>query len=119
MSLHAISFVLHGGQSLSDPVDCSAYDGALRLVMPDDWTGGAPITFQLSPDGISYHNLYHVIPDKMVTYEVTLPQPRPGSIMTFPPGMGAYPQFVKVRSGTAGVPVVHEADRTFQLVLET
>jgi hypothetical protein len=118
MSLHTVSFRLPAGESLSDPIDCTGYDAAIRLIMPDEWTGGAPVTFQLSPDNTTYHNLYHVIPDKMITYEVTLPRPVPGSVLTFPPGMGAYPQWVKVRSGTASVPVMQEADRTFTLVLE-
>jgi hypothetical protein len=78
----------------------------------------APITFQLSPDGINYHDLYHVIPDQMPTYEVTLPRPPLGGVVTFPAGMGMNLDWVKIRSGTAGTPVVQEADRTFQIVLD-
>jgi hypothetical protein len=63
--LQVVSFTLPAGQSVSDAVDCSAYSRVARLIMPDDWTGGAPLTFQLSTDGTSYHNLYHVIPDAM------------------------------------------------------
>jgi hypothetical protein len=117
MSLQAVSFTLHAGQSVSDAVDCTGSD-AVRLIMPDGWTGSAPITFQLSPDGTSYHNLYHFVPDQMLTYEVTLPRPVPGSVLTFPTGLGLKPDWVKIRSGTAGIPVPQEADRTFTLVLE-
>jgi hypothetical protein len=54
----------------------------------------------------------------MVSYEVVLPQPKPGSVMTFPAGMGLKLDWVKVRSGTAGLPVPQEADRVLQLVLD-
>jgi hypothetical protein len=117
MTLQVVSFTLPAGQSVSDPADCAGAN-AVRLIMPPEWSGGAPITFQLSPDGVNFHNLYHVIPDAMLTFEVTLPQPRPGSAMTFPTGMGQGLDWVKVRSGTAGMPVVQEEDRVFQLILQ-
>jgi hypothetical protein len=117
MALQVVTFQLNAGESLSEGVDCAGAD-AVRLVMPSEWSGGAPVTFQLSPDGINYHNLYHVIPDAMVTFEVSLPRPVPGAVVTFPAGMGMNLDWVKIRSGTAGLPVVQEADRKFQLILE-
>jgi hypothetical protein len=118
MSLQTKSFTLHAGQTLSDPVDCSGSDRVLRLIMPDGWTGAAPITFQMSLDGTNFYDLHHVIPNDFWGFEVTLPHPPSGAVLTFPPDMGTLVQWVKIRSGTAGAPVPQAADRTFQFVLD-
>ena len=54
----------------------------------------------------------------MVNYEVTVPNPKAGSAITLPAGMGLDVLWVRVRSGTSAAPVVQEADRTFQIVLD-
>jgi hypothetical protein len=57
MSLHAVSFRLNAGEFLSDPVDCSNYDSVVRIIMPNEWTGAAPLTFQLSRTVTTYYDL--------------------------------------------------------------
>ena len=47
-----------------------------------------------------------------------VPNPKAGSAITLPAGMGLDVLWVKVRSGTAAAPVAQEADRTFQIVLD-
>jgi hypothetical protein len=117
MPIQVVSFTLHAGEYLSDPADCGG-NSAVRLNMPFDWTGDTPLTFQLSEDGgATFHDLHHVVPNEMIDFEITVPQVRPGSTVTFPAGMGLSVQWVKVRSGTAAVPVPQEADRVFQLEL--
>jgi hypothetical protein len=118
MSMQVLSFVLHAGDSISDPADCGGND-VVRITMPDAWTGDwdTPLTFLLSDDGVNFHNLYHVVPNAMVNFEVQVPQVHPGATVTFPSGMGLNLNWVKVRSGTAAVPVVQEEDRAFQLEL--
>jgi hypothetical protein len=74
--------VIPAGGYLSSPADCSGSIAILRMIMPDEWDGGA-LTFQLSEDGVAYHDLYHVIPDALNVYEVTMPRPRPGVFTRF------------------------------------
>jgi hypothetical protein len=81
-----------------------------RIVMPDAWTGGAPITFQLSVDGTNYHDLHHVDPSTFFPFEVSVPRPVPGSVLTLPADFGTAVPFVKVRSGTSALPVAQTAD---------
>jgi hypothetical protein len=117
MSMQVVSFTLHAGESLSDSVDCGGAS-AVRITMPNAWSGAAPLTFLLSEDGgATFHNLHHVVPNQMVGFEVKVPAVQPGSTVTFPVGMGVNIQWVRVRSGTAAAPVPQEADRVFQLEL--
>jgi hypothetical protein len=118
MSLHVIQFLLHGGETLSDPVDCTNHSRVARIIMPTDWNP-APLSFQLSPDGTAFHDLYHVIPTDLVSFEVAVPNPKAGTAITFPSGMGLDVLWVKIRSGTTAAPVVQQAGRTFQLILES
>jgi hypothetical protein len=86
--------------------------------MPDAWSNGAPLTFQLSIDGLNYHDLHHVDPSTYFPYEVNVARPPVGGVLTLPTGLGAAVSFVKIRSGTAALRVTQQADRLFQLVLE-
>lgn len=117
MSIVTVDAVILAGNTLSEGIDCSGGLRILRIIMPPDWTA-APLTFQMSPDGVTYHNLYHVTPGSLQTYEVTVPVVTPGSVVAFPPSTGATVNWIKIRSGTQAVPVKQKADRTFQLVLE-
>ena len=54
----------------------------------------------------------------MVNYEVIVPNPKAGSAITLPAGMGLDVLWVRFRSGTSAAPVVQEADRTFHIVLD-
>jgi hypothetical protein len=87
------------------------------MITPSSWTA-APVTFQMSPDGGEYHDLHHVAAGSLAGHEVTVPVVRPDSVLAFPPGTGVAVNWIKVRSGTAAVPVKQAADRIFQFVLE-
>jgi hypothetical protein len=51
--------------------------------------------------------------DAYRTYEATVQSVAPGSSIRMPTGLGQDIAWVKVRSGTAGVPVPQPADVTF------
>jgi hypothetical protein len=104
------------GQSLSNGVDCGGV-AILRIIMPDAWSGGAPLTFQMSPDGVNYHDLFHATPSTLTVYEAMLPTVMPGSVVNMPPGTGVGVGWIRLRSGIRTVPMVQEADRSFQFVL--
>ena len=108
---------ISAGQSLSDAIDCSAVDRVIRIIMPAAWNG-APLTFQLSSNGSTFQNLIHVNPTTFFPYEVIAPRPVPGACITMPPGMSWAMNFLKIRSGTSGLPVVQDVDCAFQLVGE-
>jgi hypothetical protein len=86
--------------------------------MPDAWSGGASLTFQLSVDGVNYQNLYHVDPTTYFPFEVNVARPPVGAVLTLPAGLGTAVSFVKVRSGTSALPVTQSANRQFDFVLE-
>jgi hypothetical protein len=92
-------------------------------VTPLEWDN-ANLTFQLSPDGNVFRDLYNVtIPstggaDAYHSFETVVARPHAGSIIVVPLGFGADVSFLKVRSGTALVPVVQSANREFQFVVE-
>jgi hypothetical protein len=118
MSLSVVSATISAGDSISSPADCGNCTRIARIVMPDAWSGGAPLTFQLSVDDVNYHDLYHVDPSTYFPFEVNVARPPVGGVLTLPAGLGAAVSFVKVRSGTAALPVTQQADRKFQLILE-
>jgi hypothetical protein len=117
MTLRTVNVVIPAGKSMSDPADCSGSSRILRIVMPPDWTF-APLTFQTSPDGVMFHDLYHITPGTLDPYIVSLDSIVPNSVIAFPQGTGAPASWVKLRSGTITTPVKQTADRVFQLVVE-
>jgi hypothetical protein len=111
--------IIPAGQSLSNTVDCTGSTHLVGIFLPDDWTGGAPLSFQLSQENSTYHDLYHVVlPGEAVNcFEVVVPRPPPGSTLKLTPDLGRDVNWVKVRSGTASNPVAQSADREFQFVV--
>lgn len=98
------------GQSVSAAVNL----GGLRLfglVMPAAWTT-ANLTFQMSPDnGVSWSNIFDI---NGVEFTVTAAASR---FITFDPAALPAVQWLQIRSGTSGTPVVQAADRNINLVL--
>lgn len=117
MTTRIIPVTISSGQSLSAGADCSGSLRILRIIMPPAWTA-APLTFQMSPDNVDYHNLYHVTPTSLDDYEIIIPSVTAGSVVAFPPGTGVTVNWIKIRSGTQAVPIKQAADRVFQIVVE-
>ena len=88
--------------------------------MPDDWTA-APLTFQVSSDGVAYRDLYHtqITTGAFTPYEAIVPTVIPNSSLFMPPDTGLSVVWLKVRSGTQQTPVNQEASRTFTVVFES
>jgi hypothetical protein len=117
MTLRVVSATIPAGKSMSDGVDCTGSLRIVRMITPSKWTK-APVTFQMSPDGVDYHDLHHVAASTLAGYEVTVPIIRPDSVVAFPPGTGTAINWIRVRSGSQAVPINQAADSTFQFVLE-
>jgi hypothetical protein len=118
-ALNVVSATIQAGQPLSSSADCSNCDRIARIVMPPEWSGGASLTFQLSVDGVNFHDLHHVDPSTFYPFEIEVARPPVGGCITLPASMGTAVSFVKVRSGTRALPISQQADRTFQFIVET
>jgi hypothetical protein len=118
MALTLLPITIPANSSMSSGVECSG-GKLVRLITPSDWTSAAVLTFQLSPDGVKWNDLYHVDPKSLASYEVSVPNVVPNASVAFPSGTGASLPWVRIRSGTHATPVKQAADRLFQLVLES
>ena len=111
MPISTLTATIEAGQSLSAPVDASAA-GVVQINTPDAWDD-ANITFQVSPDGLAYDDLY--LPNGQ---ELMLPCEPNRAI-----GVNAeeWPaiNFLKIRSGPAAAPVAQSAQRVFGVVVNT
>ena len=117
MSIQTLSVTIPAGQSISNGIDCSSAQRLARIIAPTDWTN-APLTFCMSPDGVVYHDLYHINPDTLDSFEVVVPRVIPLATLTVPMEMGTALTWVKLRSGPHFAPVPQAADRTFYFLLE-
>ena len=97
------------GASLSDAIDtfCARLG---RITVPAAWTA-ANLTFQVSPDNTNWFNLYDA-----TGAEYTVVAAASRSII-IPVSDFLSVRYLKVRSGTSGVPVNQGADRALTLTL--
>jgi len=108
-----VSGTILAGQSLSAPLDCR--NGApLLLFIPLQWTS-ARISYQLSPDGVTFSDLY----DRNAR-EIAV-NVRAGSVVRLNPewtetALGCW---LKIRSGSSELGTVQTANRTFTLLIDT
>jgi hypothetical protein len=93
------------GQSLSSAVDCTTGAPTI-LFMPTEWTL-AHLTFQVSPDGTNFYDLFD-------TVEVVLNVVAGTSVR-----LDAPVSYLKVRSGSREHPVPQQADRSIGITLDT
>jgi hypothetical protein len=109
----AIDAIILSGASLTSAIDLSTSDqrcGRLMAIhMPAAWTT-ASLTFQGSPDGITYQNIYNA---SGAEYSVAAAASRD---IILPPGDFAGFRYLKIRSGTSGTPVTQAADRTLTVL---
>jgi hypothetical protein len=102
---------IQAGESLSDAVDCSAGE-LVRLTMPGAWTDAAPLTFQISTDGVFYNDLF-----TLDGHELTLPVVVPGAAVLVSHDVGRAVAFIKFRSGTRAAPVAQDMLREFAVAI--
>src|SRR5262245_40482065 len=104
--------VIQAGQSLSAALDVSAGQ-IMRIIMPPAWDG-ANLTFQSSPDGVTFYDLRGVNGQELTLAVV------PGSVVALSSVTDYLKEWhIKIRSGSAAAPVVQSAIRNFKTVMQT
>ena len=103
--------IIRAGESLSDPVDCTA-GTIVRLTMPATWNGGN-ITFAISSDGGFFNDLFDHDGN-----EFTMRVTKGAAIPLAFDGLTRCMAHVKIRSGTRDHPVVQEQQRDFAIAIE-
>lgn len=98
------------GESLSGAVELNGVV-PVAILMPSAWTT-ANLTFQASPYGTTYGNLYSYAGAS--EYEVTAAA---SLWLTLDPEIFLGARFIKIRSGTSGTPVVQAAARDITVVV--
>lgn len=96
------------GQSLSAPVNLGGRI-PVGVYMPASWTA-AGLSFQASPDGSTWYDVHE--PGGEVTVAAS-----PGIYVSFDPLPFYGVNFLKIRSGTSGVPVAQGASRSLTMML--
>ena len=97
------------GASLSAAVDLGAQT-LVGVLISASWTA-AGLSFQGSPDGVTYGKLVN-----QAGTEITAAALAGGEYVCLDPDALYGTRFIKVRSGTNGTPVNQGADRTLRLV---
>jgi hypothetical protein len=95
--------------SLSGAVDLGGRK-LVAIVMPSGWDA-ASLTFQASPDGVTYFNVYDGSSERTVGVAASY-----YSAFNIADWVGI--RWLKVRSGTAGTAVNQTAERVLTLVLQ-
>jgi hypothetical protein len=101
---------IRAGESLSDAIDCGT-GAPVFIHMPDEWTSSR-ISFQVSPDGTNFKNLFDSNA-REIAFNV-----RAGSSMALETGWTPV-LYLKLRSGTCDLPVLQEADRQIEITIDT
>ena len=101
--------VIANGASLSGDVDLGGRK-LVAIVMPGTWTA-ASLTFQASPDGVNFFNVYDGATERALTVAASY-----YSALNIADWVGI--RWLKVRSGTAGSAVNQVAERTLTLVIQ-
>jgi effector-binding domain-containing protein len=95
--------------SLSGAVDLGGRK-LVAIVMPSGWDA-AGLTFQASPDGVTYYNVYDGATERGLTVAASY-----YSALAIGDWVGI--RWLKIRSGTAGSAVNQTAERTLTLVIQ-
>ena len=106
-----VTFTIAAGASLSGAIDLKGAD-VIRIAMPAAWTA-ADLTFQVSDDaGTTFRNVYWDWGPEMVVDAST------SMSIELSPFVGLHNiDQLKVRSGTAGTPVVQVAEALIVLAV--
>ena len=110
--LHTRVLTIANAASLSDAVDLSGLT-IVGLIMPGTWTA-APITFQASFDNATYNDAYN---SEGAEYLINVLASR-HVVLTSLNALFSTSRYLKLRSGTAAVPVAQGGSRSLTLLLE-
>ncbi len=108
-----LTFSIANGESLSAGVKAVIDDRfAVAVAMPGTWTA-APLTFQISTDGVTYRNVVDGFGTELTAEAAaSVHIPIPGTAL-------AGGTYLRIRSGTSGVPVNQGGARTLILAART
>ena len=108
-ALETLTATIENGGSLSGAVDLGGRK-LVAIVMPSGWDA-ASLTFQASPDGVTYYNVYDSATERSLTVDSSR-----FLHVDMEDWLGV--RFLKLRSGTAATPVDQTAARTFTLIVQ-
>lgn len=108
-AIETTTVTIANGESLSGAIDLGGRKLA-GIVMPASWTAAA-LTFQASPDGVNYFNVYDNATERSLTVAASY-----YSALT--PSSWTSIRWVKLRSGTAGSAVNQGGARVLTLVVQ-
>jgi hypothetical protein len=111
--LEYFTATIASGQSLSGAVQIGK-KSLVGIVMPAAWTAAA-LSFQASPDGVTFDELYFV--SAGASTEQTITAPAASQFIQLDPTQWRGIDTLKVRSGTAGTPVAQSAAAVITLVV--
>lgn len=108
-AVETLTCTIENGGSLSGAVDLGGRK-LVAIVMPDTWTAAA-LTFQASPDGTNFFNVYDGATERSLTVAASY-----YSAFNIADWVGT--RWLKIRSGTAASAVNQAGDRTLTLVIQ-
>jgi hypothetical protein len=103
---------IQSGQSLSNAVSLGKWS-LVGIVMPSAWTA-ASLSFQASPDGTNFYELYYLSGLAATNYVIT--SPAASQFIQLDPTQWRGLDLLKVRSGTSGAPVTQGSTAAITLV---
>lgn len=101
---------IRAGEDISDAIDISTAQ-VLALIMPKEWTGAAPISFQLSVDNVMFYDLGSLYSSEVLMIPWGSDQWIPLAANDFPKNT-----YLKIRSGHPADPMPQDEERVFMLV---
>jgi hypothetical protein len=112
MAITILNATISKGTALSNAIQISG-SPVVRLIMPTPWDYAGGISFQCSPDGVTFRDLFDTAAGELVMkvepgVEVWIGSPRFAITNTY----------LKIRSGTRANPVNQTADRVFQIIVD-
>ena len=108
IGLNVFPAVIAAGGTITPEVDLGAFY-MVGLYVPSNWTS-ANITFQASPDGVNFGNMFTYLGAEVTFVAVA------GEFLAVDPTLWKGARAIKVRSGTSGTPVAQSAQVTLQIV---
>lgn len=103
--------IIRAGESLSEPLDCTAGQ-VVRIHVPAGWTSNAPLTFQISVDGVLWNDLFDAD-----GFEVTVKAVVPNTAVIVQKH-SVRQVWVRFRSGSRSQPQQQTADCEFSVAIE-
>jgi hypothetical protein len=109
--VRVLTATIANAASLSDAVPVNGQD-VVGIVTPAAMTGGGNITFQGSHDGVTFNNIF------TTSAELSIGAIAASQYYALSPDLLKGLVAIKVRTGTAGAPIVQAAQRLISVVVK-